>query len=71
VKKIISSFVIAPFVVITFYWILDKYTHFLFDVKTIDGEAGISFINFIFTLLFAVGIGITLFEKGYFDTKKK
>jgi hypothetical protein len=69
-KKLISSFIITPFVVITFYWILDKYTHFLFDIKTADGEAGVSFMNFSLTLFFAAGIGIVLFEKGFYKSGK-
>lgn len=68
--KLISSLIAAPFAVITFYCALDKYTHLLFNIKTVNADDAITFLNFMLTVFFAVGLGIVLYEKGFFQSKK-
>lgn len=56
-KKLIPLIILAPFIIISFYYVIDKYIYWLFDVKD---NSGATFISLMLTMIQVIGIG-TLF----------
>lgn len=52
-KKLLPTILLSPFLMITLYWVIDKYIYFLFNIQD---HTGASMISFMLTILVTGGI---------------